>query len=219
MSTFYSWKGLTITAAVLLGLGGLQARAASDRFTFMESQKDSLSCSNKTDNSCTVYTVGKFTAKILFFAGAPPDILVDDSVTVTINNWSFTDVISNGKDTTDTATFELTDLNCSKDPCKTNEHGTVEFKRSPAGITVTVKTKTGATADDTYEVSPVANEHATDNSAFTDEFTVGINVNSSQYTDAFTGQVAGRAATKPTKKDGGTFDLNTVSCKSTGISP
>ena len=69
------------------------------------------------------------------------------------------------------------------------------------------------------EDSVIADDHATDNAAFTDTIDVSISINSGSFVDSFTVGVSGVAATKSSSKNGGTFNLNSVKVKSTGIAP
>ena len=212
------WKAAVALAAVWVVTG---SRAwAADTFSFSESQKDVLTCSNKTSESCETFTSGKFTTKALFFSGQTNVLVqlsVNDDIDVVIGGFEFEDVISNGKLGKGTATFNLTDVDCSKTPCKTNIHGRVTFKVSAKGFEVDVSTKTGATANETFEDSVIANDHATDNSTFNDTIDVSISVNSGAFVDSFTAGVSGTATTKASTKNGGSFNLNSVKVKGTGL--
>jgi len=212
MFSGYSWKNSfssSIAAVALLSVCSINVRAASDTFTFSEAQKDSLVCSNKTSESCDTITTGTFAVKALFFAADPSTVLSitpADELDVTIGDWEFSGAIEDTKFTKTSATFELP-----------NKAGTVEFTRSTKGLGVSVKAKTGATETEELQPSVIANAHATDNAAFTDTIDVSISINSGVFTDSFTVGVSGVAVTKPTVKDGSTFDLNSVKVKSTGI--
>ena len=226
MFRIHSRKSLftsSIIAVALWGVCSVNVRAAAtptDTFSLSESQKDSLVCSNKTSESCDTITTGKVSAKALFFAGdtnALAAVGLGTDFDITIGNFEFASVIGSGKLSHNSATFALTDVDCAKTPCKTNTHGTVKLQITKKGLSISVSTKTGATADEQFESSVIADDHATDDAAFTDTIDVSIIINGGSSADSFTVGVSGVAATKSTSKNGGSFDLNSVKVKSTGI--
>jgi len=213
-----------VMAGALIGVAGIASiragSAPTDAFSFSESQKDVLACSNTTSESCETFTSGKFSVKALFFAGDTNtlrSITESSTVDLIVGGFSFNTVISDAvKISKGTASFVLTDVDCATTPCKTNTHGMVVMKLSSKGLAVDVSTKTGATADETFENSVVANGFATNNAPFTSDIHVSLVVNGVS-TDSFFIGVSGVATTKATSKNGGTFDLHSVKVKSTGF--
>jgi hypothetical protein len=221
-----SWKNsfsLSIAAVTLLGLSTAKVHAASDSFSLSESQKDALSCSNKTSESCEIFTTGKFSAKGLVFVGNTNvfELISAEKtnaiIQIHIGTNTFGGLVGDAaKIGSHNATFNLTDIDCAKSPCKTNVHGTVKVSLSTKGLSVAVSTKTGATANEAFENSIIANAFATNNAAFTTNIDVSVVVDGI-HTDAFVVGVSGIATTKTTIKNGGTNDLDSVKLKSTGI--
>lgn len=101
--------------------------------------------------------------------------------------------------------------------CKPN--GTLKLGLSTKGLSATLKTKTGASATQQFEMPVIANQHTND-TVFTDMIPVSITVsNASVFTDSFQATVAGTATRKGVVKNGGEFSLHAVKLKSTGITP
>jgi len=219
---------LSMAAAAVLGLSTAVISSASppvDKFSFSESQKDTLSCSNKTLGSCEIFTTGKYSAKGLVFAGVTNifELIAAEktnaNIQVTVGSSTFGGRIGDASKVnlhSATATFDLKDVDCAKTPCKTNVHGTVKFSLSTKGLSVAISTKTGATANETFEDSIITSAFASTNSAFTTNIDVAVVVDG-VHTDAFSVGVSGTATTKTAIKNGGTNELNSVKVKSTGI--
>jgi hypothetical protein len=203
---------LSVVLAAVWGLVyGKEAWAGSNSFS--ESQKDAVMCDSS--GFCDQFTKGKFTLKATAFTHGELDEVTFDTntvVAISIGNWSFNGTLAQAT-FTDTSVQEIIPLAHDKNGTIVI-HGKVTLKGVHGkGLNVNISATTGATADEDFETSVIADNHASDNGPFTDTITAEIVIGDSTNSTVFA--ISGTAKTKPVTKSGDEFDLNAVKLKGT----